>query len=175
MIADLGPAHPRLHPTTWLAPGATVIGQVTTEAEVSIWFGAILRGDSDLIAIGRQSNIQDGVVIHVDSGFPCRVGASCVVGHRAVLHGCTLGDQVLVGIGAIVMNGAVVPDGCWVGAGALVPEGQVLESDSLYLGVPARRVRSISTEERERVQAMAQGYVERARRYRAELWPRLDV
>lgn len=148
-----------------------MIGQVHLGEEVSIWFGAVLRGDNDTITIGRGSNVQDGAVIHVDPGFPCTVGEYSVVGHRAVLHGCAVGDEVLIGIGAIILNGAVVPDGCLIGAGALVAEGKHLEPDSLYLGVPARRARGLSAQDRARIRRNAEGYIARAHRFANEMTP----
>lgn len=171
MQASLGDSYPICHPTAWVAPGAIVIGRAVLEAEVSVWFGAVLRADNDAITIGHGSNIQDGAVIHVDQGFPCRVGHHCVIGHRAVLHGCRLGDEVLIGIGAIVLNGAVIPDGCLIGAGALVPEGKTLEPGCLYVGVPARKVRALDAEERARIRRNAEGYIARARHYRNDFRP----
>ena len=169
MKSRLGALRPQLDPSVWIAASADVIGHVVLAAEVSVWFGAVLRGDNDIITVGRGSNIQDGVVIHVDSGFPCIVGEHCVIGHRAILHGCRLGNEVMVGMGAIVLNGAVVSDGCLVGAGALVPEGKVLEPDTLYVGVPARKVRTLNPDERARIRSNAEGYIARARLFAAEL------
>lgn len=169
MQASLGDLHPTVHPTAWVASSADLIGQTTLEADVSVWFGAVLRADNDTITIGKGSNVQDGAVIHVDPGYPCRVGEHCVIGHRAVLHGCRLGNEVLVGIGAIVLNGAVVPDGCLIGAGALVPEGKQLEEGCLYVGVPARKVRALEPDERARIRRNAEGYIARARRFANEL------
>jgi carbonic anhydrase/acetyltransferase-like protein (isoleucine patch superfamily) len=169
MIFTLGGARPQSHDSAWIAPGAAVIGNVLLEQGVSVWFGAVLRGDNDVIAVGRDSNVQDGAVIHTDPGFPCRLGQRCVIGHRAVLHGCTLGSGVLIGIGAIVLNGAEIPDGCLIGAGALVPEGKTLEAGCLYVGVPARKVRPLLPSERDRILSNAEGYLARAARYRATL------
>ena len=169
MIVSLAEHHPQVHESAWIAPSADIIGQVLLGPNVSVWFGAIVRGDNDLITIGADSNLQDGVVVHADPGFPCTVGERCVIGHRAVLHGCRLGDEVLIGIGAIVLNGAVVPDGCLVGAGALVPEGKVLEADSLYVGVPARKARTLTGEDRARIRRNAEGYVSRARLYAQDM------
>lgn len=171
MRASLAHEQPNIDPSAWLAPGADVIGRVNLAADVSVWFGAVLRGDNDSISIGHGSNIQDGVVVHTDPDFPCQVGEFCVVGHRAVLHGCRIGNEVLIGIGAIVLNGAVIPDGCLVGAGALVPEGKQLEPNSLYVGVPARKVRSLDSEERARIRANAQGYIARAKKYASDYRP----
>ncbi len=158
---------PSIASTAWIAASADIIGQVALAENVSVWFGAVIRGDNDAISIGAGSNVQDGVVIHVDPGFPCRVGENCVIGHRAVLHGCSLGNEVLIGIGAIVLNGAVIPDGCLIGAGSLVAEGKVLEANSLYVGVPARKVRTLSESDRDGIRRNALGYQERARRYQA--------
>lgn len=154
-----------------MAPSATLIGNVQIDPDASIWFGAVLRADNDLITIGRASNVQDGVIIHTDPGFPCAVGQQCVIGHRAVLHGCTVGDGSLIGIGAILLNGASVPEGCLIGAGALVPEGKKLESNCLYLGTPARKVRALSQDERQAILNNALGYRERAARYRQQMRP----
>lgn len=169
MIYSLDSYKPDIHETCFIADSADVIGRVVLEADVSVWFQAVLRGDNDDIVIGRGSNIQDGVVIHVDPGFPCRVGEGCVVGHKAVLHGCTLGDQVLIGIGATVLNGAHIPSRCLIGAGALVAEGKELESGYLYIGVPARKVRPLAESELEAIHRNTSGYSERARHYRSHL------
>lgn len=169
MISSLGDHHPSIDPRVWVAKSADVIGQVRLEADVSVWFGAVVRGDNDTISVGRGSNLQDGVVVHADPGFPCHIGEHCVIGHRAVLHGCQIGNEVLIGIGAIVLNGAVIPDGCLVGAGALVPEGKVLEPDSLYVGVPARKLRSLTPDDRAKIRRNAEGYVARAALYAKEL------
>ncbi len=169
VIASLGDSHPVIDASAWIAPGACVVGAVTLAADVSVWFGAVLRADNDTIVIGRGTNVQDSVVIHVDPGSPCRVGERCVIGHRAVLHGCQVGNESLIGIGAIVLNGAVVPDGCLLGAGALVPEGKELEPGCLYVGVPVRKVRLLDAQERQRILRNAEGYVARARRYETQL------
>lgn len=158
---------PNIASSAWVAPSADIVGQVVLSENVSVWFGAVLRGDNDAISIGSGSNVQDGVIIHVDPGVPCQVGENCVIGHRAVLHGCRIGNEVLIGIGAIVLNGAVIPDGCLVGAGALVAEGKTLEPNSLYVGVPARKVRTLTDADREAIRRNASGYQERARRFRA--------
>lgn len=173
MRSAFGSHHPVIETSAWLAPTAEVIGQVRLAEDVSVWFGAVLRGDNEAISVGRGSNLQDGVVVHVDAGFPCQVGEYCVVGHRAVLHGCRLGNEVLVGIGAIVLNGAVIPDGCLIGAGALVPENKQLDPNSLYVGVPVRKVRELSDEERARIRNNALGYIARAEAYAAS-YARLD-
>ena len=165
MIFTLDNHEPRIHPSCFVADSADVIGRVVLERDASIWFQAVLRGDNDDIFIGEGSNIQDGVVIHVDPGRPCHVGKGCVVGHKAVLHGCTLGDEVLVGIGATVLNGAQVPSRCMIGAGALVTEGKTLESGFLYVGVPARKARPLKEDELEAIRRNTRGYKARAGLY----------
>lgn len=166
MLKTFQEYEPTLHSNCFVATSADVIGQVTLAKDSSVWFQAVLRGDNDKIEIGEGTNVQDGVIIHVDPGKPCKIGRRCVLGHRAVLHGCTLGDEVLVGIGAIILNGAVIPDGCLIGAGALVSEGKQLEAGSLYVGVPARKVRALSPEEREAIVRNAEGYTARAKLYK---------
>lgn len=153
----------------YLAPGAQVAGGVVLENEVSLWFNVVIRGDNDPIHIGEQTNIQDGAVLHSDPGFPLRVGARCTVGHKAMLHGCTIGEGTLIGIGAVVMNGASIGAGSLVGAGALVPEGKSFPPGVLLVGAPARVVRELKPEEQARLLWAAQNYVERSYRYAAEL------
>ena len=174
MIASFESYKPKIHPSCFVAPSADVLGQVQLEEGASVWFQAVLRGDNDTITVGRDSNIQDGVIIHVDPGYPCTIGERSVIGHKAVLHGCSIGHEVLIGIGAIVLNGAKIPDGCLVGAGALVSENKELESGYLYMGVPARKVRELRPEEREGILRNAAGYRSRAERYRETSSPVAD-
>lgn len=157
---------PRIHPSAFVAPNAVVVGDVTVEEEASIWFGCVLRAEEAPIHIGPRTNIQDLTVIHTDVGRPCRIGAGVTVGHRAVLHGATVEDGALIGIGAILLNGAVVGEEALVGAGAVVPEGTVIPPRTLALGIPARGVRLLREEERERLRRDAAHYVEKARIYR---------
>jgi carbonic anhydrase/acetyltransferase-like protein (isoleucine patch superfamily) len=138
---------PQLHAESWVAPNATLIGPVTLAARVSVWYNATLRAEFEPIEIGEGSNIQDGVTVHVDPGFPARIGAGVTVGHNAVLHGCTIEDDVAVGMGAIVLNGAVVGAGSLVAAGAVVPQGAVIPPRSLVAGVPGKVRRSLADEE----------------------------
>lgn len=138
---------PQLHAEAWVAPNASLIGPVTLAARVSVWYGATLRAEFEPIEIGEGSNIQDGVTVHVDPGFPARIGAGVTVGHNAVLHGCTVEDDVLVGMGAIVLNGAVLGAGSLVAAGAVVPQGAVIPPRSLVAGVPGKVRRSLSDDE----------------------------
>jgi len=155
----------------WTAPGAVVIGDVRLSPGVGIWFGAVLRGDQEPIVIGRDSNVQEHCVFHTDHGFPLTVGAGCTVGHRAILHGCTIGDNVLVGMGAIVLNGARIGDDCLIGAGAIVTEGKEIPSASLVLGTPGKVVRPLSPPEIERNREAARHYVANWRRFAAGLRP----
>lgn len=154
----------------WLAPGAHVMGDVRIGLDVGIWFGAALRGDNEPIAVGDRSNIQENVVIHTDMGFPCTIGTDCTIGHSAILHGCTLGNAVLVGMGATVLNGAVLGDGCLVGANALITEGKVIPPNSLIVGAPARVVRMLDDENHARHIASAAHYVARAQKFRTDLY-----
>jgi carbonic anhydrase/acetyltransferase-like protein (isoleucine patch superfamily) len=158
---------PTLHPTAWVHPAATVIGDVTLGADASVWPGAVLRADRDAIVIGAESNVQDGAVLHCDPGLPLRIGARVTIGHRAVVHGCTVEDGALIGIGAIVLNGAVVGAGALVAAGAVVVEGQVIPPGSLAAGVPARVVKPLSAEQQARVRSGYETYAKLKERYRA--------
>ncbi len=160
---------PTLHEDSWIAPGAVVIGKVELARRSSVWFGAILRGDTDWIRIGEDSNVQDLSVIHADLGVPTTVGARVTVGHKAMLHGCTVEDECLIGIGAIILNRAKIGRGSVIGAGALIPEDKVIPERSLVVGTPGRVVRQLTEEEVEGIRQAAQHYVENARRFRVEL------
>jgi carbonic anhydrase/acetyltransferase-like protein (isoleucine patch superfamily) len=159
--------HPEfIHGSAYIAPNATVIGNVRIAAEASVWFGCVLRGDNEPIEIGPRTNVQDLTVIHTDEGIPCILGAGVTVGHRVVLHGATIQDGALVGIGAIVLNGATVGSEALIGAGALVTEGQIIPPRHLALGVPARVVRELTDEEAGHLRAAAAHYVDRAEAFR---------
>ena len=149
----------------WIAPDAQLIGDVLLEEDVSLWFGAVARGDNARIAIGARTNIQEGAMLHSDPGSPLVVGARCTVGHHAILHGCTLSHEVLVGMGATILNGAVIGEGCLVGAGALVTEGKHFAPGQLILGSPARAVRPLDATTRASLRLSAEHYAERARRF----------
>lgn len=158
---------PSVAATAWVHPAATVVGDVTLGADVSVWPGAVLRGDRDAIVIGAETNVQDGAVLHCDPGLPLRIGARVTIGHRAVVHGCTIEDGALIGIGAIVLNGAVVGAGSLIAAGAVVGEGQVVPPDSLVVGVPARVLKPLSDAQRTRVRSGYVTYVKLKELYRA--------
>jgi carbonic anhydrase/acetyltransferase-like protein (isoleucine patch superfamily) len=165
----LGEERPRIDPTAWVAPGAQVIGRVALMPRASVWFGAVLRGDNEWITLGEGSNLQEGVLCHTDPGFPLTVGPDCTIGHRAVLHGCTVGAGSLIGMGSIVLNGAVIGAGCLIGAGALVTEGKAIPDGSLVMGMPGKVVRALSADEIARIAASAARYRERAAAFAREL------
>ena len=165
-IYTLGDRQPVLGHEAWVAPNATVIGDVRLGDEASIWWSAVLRADNDSIAIGAGSNIQDGSVLHADEGVPLTLGANVTVGHLVMLHGCTVGEQSLIGIKSVILNHAVIGRHCIIGANSLIPEGKVIPERSLVMGSPGKVVRELSDEEVARLLLAAQGYVANARRYR---------
>lgn len=171
MIYDLGDRKP-LSRALFVAPDAAVIGSVELGEDSSVWYGAVLRGDTEPIRIGARSNIQDGAVVHTDDGFPTTVGDEVTVGHNVILHGCTIGPGCTIGMGAILLNGSRVGANSLVAAGALLPEGREYPPDSLILGVPARALRELTGEERARVAEGSETYVLRAREHRDLLKPR---
>jgi len=150
----------------YVAPDAVLIGRVRLMAGASVWFQAVLRGDNELIQIGARSNVQDGCVCHTDMGYPMTLGDDCTVGHRAVLHGCHIGDNCLIGIGAVVMNGVRIGDNCIVGAGTLITEGKEIPAGSLVIGAPGRVVREVTQEEIAGVSASAAHYAQNGVRYK---------
>lgn len=157
----------------FIAPDAHVIGDVELHEDVGIWFGAVLRGDNERITIGARSNIQEGAMLHTDMGFPLNVGADCTIGHHAILHGCTIGEGSLIGMGATILNGAKIGKHCLVGANALVTEGKEFPDYALIVGAPAKLVRTLDAEAAERLKQSAASYVVNARRFAAGL-TRLD-
>lgn len=169
MIYALDGIAPTLAPDAWVAPDANLIGKVVLAAGASVWFGATLRGDNEEIRVGAGSNIQEASVLHTDMGFPLSIGANCTVGHKAMLHGCTIGEGSLIGMGATVLNGAVIGRGCLIGAGALVTEGKVIPDFSLVMGAPARVVRQLDEAAVAKLLRSAEHYRANARRYRAGL------
>ena len=165
-LGDVTPVLPK-YDEYWIAPTAAVMGRVVLKKNASIWWGAVLRGDNDPITIGEGSNVQDGSVLHTDTGSPLNIGANVTVGHMVMLHGCTVGDGSLVGIRSVVMNHAVIGRNCLVGAGTLIPEGKTYPDGVLILGTPGRVVRQLTPEEIEHLGHNADHYVERVRQYRA--------
>jgi carbonic anhydrase/acetyltransferase-like protein (isoleucine patch superfamily) len=162
---------PQIAPGAWVAPSADLIGDVRVAARASVWFGAVVRADNTPIVIGEDSNMQDGAIGHSDPGFPLTIGARVTVGHQAILHGCTIADDCLVGMGARILNGAVLESECLVGAGALITEGKSFASGSLIVGSPARIVRQLTEEERRALRVSAAHYAEKAAHYAEMLRP----
>ncbi len=160
---------PQIAASAWVAPNATVIGDARLGDNVSIWWNAVLRGDNDPIHIGANSNIQDGSVLHTDEGVPMHIGANVTVGHMVMLHGCTVGDNSLIGIGSVILNRAVIGKHSIVGANTLIPEGKVFPDGVLIVGSPGKVVRDLSEEEKARLQKSADHYVDNARRYASRL------
>ena len=160
---------PQFGPGAWAAPSADLIGDVRLGARASVWFGAVLRGDNTPLILGEESNFQDGAVGHSDPGVPLTIGARVTIGHQAILHGCTVHDNCLIGMGARILNGAVIETECIVGAGALITEGKHFERGSVIVGAPARLVRQVTDEERQLLLASAAHYAEEAQRYAAAL------
>ncbi len=168
-VFTLGEKRPQIASSAWIAPNATVIGDVRLAANASIWWNAVLRGDNDPISIGENSNIQDGSVLHTDEGVPMNIGANVTVGHLVMLHGCAVGDGSLIGIGSIILNRAVIGRNCIVGANTLIPEGKVYPDRVLIVGSPGKVMRELSDEDVARLQGSAAHYVENARRYQRDL------
>jgi carbonic anhydrase/acetyltransferase-like protein (isoleucine patch superfamily) len=159
----------------WVAPDANVIGQVRLMAGASVWFGATLRGDNEWINLGTGSNVQENSVLHTDIGYPLIIGRNCTIGHNAILHGCTIGDQSLIGMGAIVLNGAQIGRNCLIGAGALITEGKIIPDNSLVMGAPGKVVRSLTEAEIEGLRDSAVGYQNNMRRFAKGLTEIPDV
>lgn len=168
-IYELDKAAPRIADSAWVADSAQVMGAVELADDVSIWFGTVIRGDTETIHIGRGSNIQDCSVLHADVGKPLHVGENVTIGHKVMLHGCTIGDGSLIGIGAIVLNGAKIGKGCLVGAGSLVTEGKEFPDGSMIMGSPAKVVRELTPEQKQGLLNSAKHYIENAQRFKAGL------
>ncbi|OGB68788.1 MAG: gamma carbonic anhydrase family protein [Burkholderiales bacterium RIFOXYC12_FULL_65_23] len=168
-IYQLDDLVPEVDPSAFVADSAQVIGDVNLGADSSVWFGTVIRGDSDHIRVGAGSNIQDASVLHADRGFPLTIGERVTVGHQVMLHGCTIGDETLIGIGAVVLNGARIGRNCLVGAGSLVTEGKEFPDGSMILGSPAKVVRQLSPEQIEGLRRSAEHYIANARRHQAGL------
>ncbi len=168
-IYALGAHQPQLHDDTWVAPDANLVGQVVLEAGASVWFGCTLRADHEEIRICEGSNVQENVVMHVDAGFALTVGKNCTIGHKVMLHGCTIGENSLIGMGATVLNGAKIGKNCLIGAGALITENKVIPDNSLVMGAPGKVVREVSEAQVQVLTLSAVHYQENMRRFRDEM------
>ena len=165
----LGDSRVETHPQSWVAPNATLVGKIRLEAGANVWFGAVLRGDNELIHIGENSNVQDGSVMHTDMGYPLTLGTGVTVGHNAMLHGCSVGDYSLVGINAVILNGAKIGRYCIIGANTLIAEGKEIPDGSLVVGSPGQVVRELTEQQKKMLEASAAHYVHNAQRYARDL------
>ena len=167
----LGKDQPAVAPDAWVAPGCHIIGKVTLAAKSSVWFGVTMRGDNEMITVGAGSNVQENCVLHTDIGYPLTIGTGCTIGHKAMLHGCTIGEDSLIGMGATVLNGAVIGKGCLIGAGALITEGKVIPDGSLVMGAPGKVVRELDETALAALRTSALHYQENAARFARDLEP----
>ncbi|WP_437883608.1 gamma carbonic anhydrase family protein [Pseudomonas sp. LRF_L74] len=165
----LGDSRVDADPQSWIAPNASVIGKVRLEPGASVWFGAVLRGDMELIHIGVDSNVQDGSVMHTDMGFPLTLGKGVTVGHNVMMHGCTVDDYSLIGINSVILNGAKIGKYCIIGANSLIPEGKEIPDGSLVMGSPGKIVRELNEQQKKMLEASAAHYVHNARRFARDL------
>lgn len=168
-IYALGDDAPKIHADTWIAPDANLIGKVVLEEGASVWFGTTIRADHEEIRVGRNSNVQENCVMHIDIGYPLSIGENCTIGHKVMLHGCTIADNTLIGMGATVLNGARIGRNCLIGAGALITENKVIPDNSLVMGAPGRVVRDIDDATARIITTSAEHYVENMRRFRDKL------
>ena len=171
MIYALDGAITDIDPSAWVAPSANIIGSITLEAKSSVWFGATLRGDNERITVGEGSNVQEGSILHTDLGFPLTIGRDCTIGHAAILHGCMIGDESLIGMGATVLNGAVIGKNCLIGASALATEGKVIPEGSMGVGSPGKVVKTLDEGALKGLRLSALGYQANAERFRKGLVP----
>lgn len=171
MIYALDGIAPELDDESWIAPDANLIGKVRVAAGASVWFGCTLRGDNEYITVGQGSNVQENCVLHTDMGYPLTIGRDCTIGHKAMLHGCTIGDESLIGMGATVLNGAKIGKNCLIGAGALITEGKEIPDGSLVMGAPGKIVRQLDEAAIEALRKSAAGYQANAKRFRAGMTP----
>lgn len=169
MIYALDGHAPQIDPDSWIAPDANLIGRIVVQAGASVWFGATLRGDNEEIVVGAGSNVQEACVLHTDMGYPLVIGANCTIGHKAMLHGCTIGEGSLIGMGATVLNGARIGRGCLIGASALITEDKEIPDGSLVMGAPGKVVRMLDVEAQMRLLKSAAGYQANMRRFREGL------
>lgn len=165
-VYALGEDRPQINVDTWIAPDANLIGKVVLEEGASVWFGVTIRADHEEIRIGKGSNVQENVVMHIDRGFPLTVGANCTIGHKAMLHGCTIGDNTLVGMGATILNGAQIGKNCLIGAGALVTANKVIPDNSVVMGMPGKVVKQVDSTGEQELHQSAEHYQANMRRFR---------
>ncbi len=175
MIYELGDRQVRAEGEYFVAESAVVVGSVLLKSNASVWFNAVIRGDNELITIGENSNVQDGSVLHTDPGYPLVIGKDVTIGHKVMLHGCSIGDNSLIGINAVVLNGARIGRNCLIGANALITEGKEIPDGSMVLGSPGKVVRELTPQQIAGLRTSALHYVENARRFRRELKPQLRV
>lgn len=170
-VYALGEHSPQIHEDTWVAPDANLIGKVLLEKGASVWFGCTIRADHEEIRVGEGSNVQENCVMHIDAGYPLTIGRNCTIGHKVMLHGCTIGDNTLIGMGAIVLNGAKIGKNCLIGAGALITEGKDIPDNSLVMGSPGKVVGQLDDAAAQKITWSALHYQENMRRFRDELKP----
>lgn len=168
-IYAIGDDIPEIHETAWVAPDANVIGKVILEEDSSVWFGATIRADHEIIRLGRGSNIQENCVLHIDAGYPLTIGQDCTIGHKVMLHGCTIGDRSLIGMGATILNGAKIGKDCLIGAGALITEGKEIPDGSLVMGAPGRVVRQLDEAGLKNLTSAALHYQKHAKLFRSQM------
>ena len=168
-IYALGDLRPQIAEDSWIAPDANLIGQVVVEDGASVWFGVTIRADHEIIRIGKGTNVQEHCVMHIDAGYPLTIGAGCTIGHKAMLHGCTIGENSLIGMGATILNGAKIGKNCLIGACALVTEGKEIPDNSLVMGAPGKVVRTLGPEDIEGLARVSGIYTENMRHYRDDL------
>ena len=168
-IYSLDGVSPQVAEDSWIAPDANVIGKIVIQEGASVWFGATLRGDNEEIVIGKGSNVQENTIMHTDMGYPLTVGEGCTIGHKALLHGCTIGDNTLIGMGAVILNGAKIGKNCLIGANALITENKVIPDGSLVMGSPGKVVRELDEQGIQGLRASALNYQQNMRRFRAGL------
>lgn len=168
-IYALADTTPQIDDSAWVAPDANIIGNVMLEQNASVWFGSTLRGDNEVITVGAGSNVQENCVFHTDMGFPLRIGKNCTIGHKVMLHGCTIDDNTLIGMGATILNGAKIGKNCLIGAGALITENKVIPDGSLVMGAPGKVVRTLDNAAIQALTASALHYQQNAARFAAEL------
>ena len=171
MIYSLDGKTPQVHGTVWIAPGCHVIGNVQLDQDASVWFNSTIRGDNELIHVGQGTNIQENSVLHTDVGFPLSIGQNCTIGHKVMLHGCTIGDNTLIGMGATILNGAKIGKNCLIGAGALISEGKDIPDGSLVMGAPGKVVRTLDDQAIAKLTLSALHYQQNARRFAKGLTP----